>query len=48
MNHAEKLFTPFHKLYREEDYPGIGIGLNLVYRIISRHGGEIRAEGEPG
>ncbi len=46
MNHAEKLFTPFQKLHSEEDYPGIGIGLNLVYRIISRHGGEIWAEGE--
>ncbi len=48
MNHAEKLFTPFHKLHSEKEYPGIGIGLNLVYRIISRHGGEIWAEGEPG
>gem|GEM_PF-1293356 len=48
MNYAEKLFIPFHKLHREGDYPGIGIGLNLVYRIISRHGGEIWAEGEVG
>ncbi len=48
MSHADQLFTPFHKLHRDEDYPGIGIGLNLVYRIISRHGGEIWAEGEPG
>ncbi len=48
MNHAEKLFTPFHKLHRDEDYPGVGIGLNLAYRIITRHGGEIWAEGEVG
>jgi len=48
MNHAEKLFVPFHKLHSDNNYPGIGIGLNLVYRIISRHGGEIWAEGEPG
>ena len=48
MNHAEKLFVPFHKLHSENEYSGIGIGLNLVYRIISRHSGEIWAEGEPG
>jgi light-regulated signal transduction histidine kinase (bacteriophytochrome) len=48
MNHAEKLFAPFHKLHSENEYPGIGIGLNLVYRIISRHGGDIWAEGEEG
>jgi PAS domain S-box-containing protein len=47
MTHAEKLFAPFHKLHNEEDYPGIGIGLNLVYRIISRHGGEVWADGKP-
>ncbi|MGM0653346.1 MAG: sensor histidine kinase, partial [Bacillota bacterium] len=48
MIHAEKLFVPFHKLHSENKYPGTGIGLNLVYRIIFRHGGEIWAEGEPG
>ncbi len=48
MNHAGKLFLPFQKLHREGEYPGIGIGLNLAYRIISRHGGEIWAEGEMG
>ncbi len=48
MNHADQLFTPFQKLHSEGKYPGIGIGLNLVYRIINRHGGEIWAEGEPG
>ncbi len=45
---VNKLFEPFQKLHSEADYPGIGIGLNLVYRIIIRHGGEIWAEGEPG
>ena len=48
MSHADKLFIPFHKLHSEKDYPGIGIGLNLVYRIISRHGGEVWAEGKMG
>jgi signal transduction histidine kinase len=45
---ADQLFDPFKKLHSETDYPGIGIGLNLVYRIITRHGGKIWAEGEPG
>ncbi len=45
---ADEIFDPFKKLHSEADYPGIGIGLNLVYRIITRHGGEIWAEGEEG
>ena len=47
MNHAEKLFAPFQKLHNENEYPGIGIGLNLAYRIISRHKGEIWADSKP-
>ncbi len=45
---ADEIFDPFKKLHSETDYPGIGIGLNLVYRIITRHGGEVWAEGEEG
>lgn len=48
MRFAEKLFLPFQRLHIEDDYPGIGIGLNIAQRIISRHGGEIWAESEPG
>ncbi len=46
--YAGEIFDPFKKLHSETDYPGIGIGLNLVHRIISRHGGDIWAEGEVG
>ena len=48
MAHAEKLFHVFQRLHRAEDYPGVGVGLALVQRILQRHGGTIRAESAPG
>ena len=47
MAHAENLFTPFKRLSSTEDFLGHGIGLSLVDRIISRHGGKVWAESKP-
>ncbi|MCE1252051.1 MAG: PAS domain S-box protein [Anaerolineae bacterium] len=48
MQYHDRIFDMFNRLHRQEDYPGTGVGLALVYKAMARMGGRVWAESSPG